>query len=64
MSENLRGVGDDEDLLSALITKGILPRYACPVDLVALWTREPNRLNRGDEVQRDLVREALAVVGA
>ncbi len=54
MSETLRGVGDDEDLLSALITRGILPRYAFPVDLVALWTREPNRFNRGDEVQRDL----------
>ncbi|MDQ3637555.1 MAG: DUF1998 domain-containing protein, partial [Actinomycetota bacterium] len=54
MSEKLRGVGDDEDLLSTLITRGILPRYAFPVDLVALWTREPNRYNRGDEVQRDL----------
>lgn len=54
MSEKLQGVGDEEDLLSTLVTRGILPRYAFPVDLVALWTREPNRFNRGNEVQRDL----------
>lgn len=54
MSERLKGIGDEEDLLTALITKGILPRYAFPVDLVALWTREPSRYNRGEEVQRDL----------
>jgi ribosomal protein S27E len=54
MEASLRGVGDDADLLEALITRGVLPRYAFPVDLVALWTREPSRYSRGEEVQRDL----------
>ncbi len=54
ISGRLERVGDNEDLLAALITKGVLPRYAFPVDLVALWTREPSRRNRGEEVQRDL----------
>ncbi len=54
ISDALRRVGDDADLLAALITKGVLPRYAFPVDLVSLWTREPSRYNRGEEVQRDL----------
>ncbi len=50
----LERVRDDEDLLATLITRGVLPRYAFPVDLVALWTREPSRYTRGEEVQRDL----------
>ncbi len=54
ISGRLERIGDNEDLLAALITKGVLPRYAFPVDLVALWTREPSRRNRGEEVQRDL----------
>lgn len=51
---SLDRVRDDEDLLGTLITRGVLPRYAFPVDLVALWTREPSRYTRGEEVQRDL----------
>lgn len=42
------------DLLEVLITQGLLPRYAFPVDLVALWTQEPNRYNRDEEIQRNL----------
>lgn len=41
-------------LLDLLIEKGLLPRYAFPVDVVALWLEEPSRWNRGDEIQRDL----------
>ena len=51
---SLERVREDEDLLATLITRGVLPRYAFPVDLVALWTREPSRYTRGEEVQRDL----------
>ena len=54
IEQALERVQDNEDLLEALITRGILPRYAFPVDLVALWTEEPTRYNRGEEVQRDL----------
>lgn len=45
---------DDADLLEILITQGFLPRYAFPVDLVALWTQEPNKYNRDEEIQRNL----------
>lgn len=44
----------DQLLLDHLIEKGVLPRYAFPVDVVALWTNRPNRWNQGEEVQRDL----------
>ncbi|WP_176235229.1 DEAD/DEAH box helicase [Candidatus Hakubella thermalkaliphila] len=54
IEQALERVQDNEDLLEALITRGVLPRYAFPVDLVALWTEEPTRYNRGEEVQRDL----------
>lgn len=54
IEEALEQVRGREDLLEALITRGILPRYAFPVDLVALWTEEPSRYNRREEVQRDL----------
>lgn len=54
IEQALERVQDNEDLLEALITRGILPRYAFPVDLVALWTAEPTRYNHGEEVQRDL----------
>lgn len=50
----LDGQPDNAELLHTLITRGILPRYAFPVDLVALWTERPTRYNRGEEVQRDL----------
>ena len=53
LAEALDKVRDEEDLLSALITRGVLPRYAFPVDLVALWTQRPSRYSRGEEVQRD-----------
>jgi len=42
------------ELLSLLIEKGVLPRYAFPVDVVALWTKPPSRWERDQEVQRDL----------
>lgn len=42
------------DLLEILITQGLLPRYAFPIDLVALWTQEPNQYNRDEEIQRNL----------
>ena len=45
---------EDNLLLDLLIEKGIMPRYAFPVDVVALWTERPNRWNQGQEVQRDL----------
>lgn len=44
----------DNLLLNLLIEKGELPRYAFPVDVVALWTERPTRWNQGDEVQRGL----------
>ena len=44
----------DQSLLDLLIERGILPRYAFPVDVVALWTRRPSRWNYGEEIQRDL----------
>lgn len=50
----LEGIRGEEELLEVLITTGLLPRYAFPVDVVALWREEPNRWNRGEEVQRDL----------
>lgn len=54
LERELRGIAASEDLLSTLITRGVLPRYAFPVDLVALWTSAPSRYTRGEEVQRDL----------
>ncbi|MDP9439997.1 MAG: DUF1998 domain-containing protein [Actinomycetota bacterium] len=45
---------EEEDLLGALITRGLLPRYAFPVDLVSMWTKRPSRYSQGEEVQRDL----------
>ena len=54
IEQALEPLQDSADLLEALITRGILPRYAFPVDLVALWTEKPTRYNRGEEVQRDL----------
>ena len=54
IEQTLESVRDEEDLLEVLIRQGILPRYAFPVDLVALWKEEPTPYNRGEEVQRDL----------
>ena len=54
IEQTLESVRDEEDLLEVLIRQGVLPRYAFPVDLVALWIEEPTRYNRGEEVQRDL----------
>ena len=54
VSNALRGATESADLLGVLVTSGVLPRYAFPVDVVSLWTEEPSRYNRGDEVQRDL----------
>lgn len=50
----IAGVLDNTELLTELINHGVLPRYAFPVDLVALWIEKPTRYNRGEEVQRDL----------
>jgi hypothetical protein len=47
-------VRPDAELLEVLITSGLLPRYAFPVDVVALWRAESTPWNRGEEVQRDL----------
>ncbi len=54
VSDALSGASESGDLLGVLVTSGVLPRYAFPVDVVALWTEEPSRYNRGEEVQRDL----------
>lgn len=54
IEQTLESVRGEEDLLEVLIKQGVLPRYAFPVDLVALWIEEPTRYNRGEEVQRDL----------
>ena len=54
IGQTLESVREEEDLLEVLIRKGVLPRYAFPVDLVALWKEEPTPYNRGEEVQRDL----------
>lgn len=44
-----------EEVLTALINGNILPRYAFPIDVVALWRSDPSKFyNRGEEVQRDL----------
>jgi len=51
IAENAVG---NETLLDLLIEKGLLPRYAFPVDVVALWLEAPTRWNRGEEIQRDL----------
>jgi hypothetical protein len=48
------GVFSQLQLLDVLIEKGILPRYAFPVDVVALWLNKPTQWNRGEEIQRDL----------
>ncbi len=49
-----QGAHGNEQLLDLLIDKGVLPRYAFPVDVVALWLRPPTRWNQGEEIQRDL----------
>ncbi len=54
IEQTLESVRGEEDLLEVLIRQGVLPRYAFPVDLVALWKEEPTQYNRGEEVQRDL----------
>ena len=54
LRDTVEAADEASDLLDVFITRGVLPRYAFPVDLVALWTQEPNRYNRGEEVQRDL----------
>jgi ATP-dependent helicase YprA (DUF1998 family) len=43
-----------EELLAVLINANLLPRYAFPIDVVSLWTKEPSSFNRGDDIQRDL----------
>lgn len=43
------------EVLTVLINSNLLPRYAFPIDVVALWRSDPSKFyNRGDEVQRDL----------
>ena len=42
------------ELLETLLTRGLLPRYAFPVDLIALWTQEPDRWSQDEQVDRDL----------
>ncbi|MGI8650162.1 MAG: DEAD/DEAH box helicase [Rubrobacter sp.] len=54
LNDALKGASESGDLLGVLVTSGVLPRYAFPVDVVALWTEEPSRYNRGEEIQRDL----------
>lgn len=54
ISEAIDRASAEDELLEALIEQGLLPRYAFPIDVVALWTEPPNRYNRGEEVQRDL----------
>ena len=54
VSSALVGATESADLLGVLVKSGVLPRYAFPVDVVALWTQEPSRYSRGEEVQRDL----------
>lgn len=49
-----KNVSRDQLLLDLLIEKGLLPRYAFPVDVVALWIRRPSKWNRGEEIQRNL----------
>jgi hypothetical protein len=41
-------------VLDLLVTKGVLPRYAFPVDVVSLWTKAPNRWSFGEEIQRGM----------
>jgi len=43
-----------EELLDVLITRGVLPRYAFPVDVVALWKERPTPWQESEEVTRDL----------
>jgi hypothetical protein len=43
-----------DELLEVLVTRGLLPRYAFPVDVVALWKDRPWRQADSEEVQRDL----------
>jgi len=50
----IAGSSASEGLLEVLIAKGILPRYAFPIDLVSLWQHRPSRYNWSEEVQRDL----------
>ena len=54
VKEVVAGLGVSSQLLDVLIEKGILPRYAFPVDVVALWLDKPTQWNRGEEIQRDL----------
>lgn len=49
-----RGASGQGTLLNLLIERGLLPRYAFPVDVVALWLDMPSRWNQGEEIQRDL----------
>jgi len=44
----------EKELLTVLIEANLLPRYAFPIDVVALWTREPASYGQHEEVQRDL----------
>ena len=41
-------------VLDLLVTEGVLPRYAFPVDVVSLWTKAPNRWSFGEEIQRGM----------
>jgi ATP-dependent helicase YprA (DUF1998 family) len=41
-------------VLDLLVTEGVLPRYAFPVDVVSLWTKPPNRWSFGEEIQRGM----------
>lgn len=43
-----------DELLEVLISKGLLPQYAFPIDVVALWTHEPTQEAKLEPVQRDL----------
>lgn len=50
----LANAADDDELLTILITRGVLPRYAFPTDVVALWLQRPSKYTFGEEIQRDL----------
>lgn len=50
----IRASRPEDEVLTVLINGNLLPRYAFPVDVVALWREEPAAHNRGEEVQREL----------
>jgi len=54
MEKAIQNSRDEEDLLEVIINAGLLPRYAFPVDVVALYRSRPGRYEVEDDVSRDL----------